>query len=274
MVCIIELKSIYLKLVMDRFKKFAIHLSLLLALLFSASSAHAEEELNIPQPLKHEGLTFEQPLPEGMSIETLAIDSNSFQKLEFRANLDDIGEEPEATPTPTEKPEASTTPSPTPSKQVAKLVTPTLAPSPTPTPIKSGPTTAPPTTTQPTQTGSNTSNGGLNADVLFSMSNNYRAGRGLPPFQTDARICSLAAQRAPEIAAEISEGHMHSGKNSHNFPYWFNENIITMRSEAEAFNWWVNDPIHHDAIVGNYTHSCVACSGTACVQEFTNFQPK
>jgi uncharacterized protein YkwD len=106
------------------------------------------------------------------------------------------------------------------------------------------------------------------------MSNNYRAGLGLPPFQTDPRICSLAAARAPQIAAEIAGGYMHAGKDSHNFPYRFTENIITMRTEQEAFNWWINDHIHRVQIEAPNTHSCVACAGNACVQHFTSFQPK
>jgi uncharacterized protein YkwD len=172
---------------------------------------------------------------------------------------------------PAEK--APKAPSPTPTPSPTKTpITPTLTSTPTPTP-----TLMPTATTQPTQTvqaGSNTSTGGLNADVLFNMSNTYRAGKGLAPFQTEARICSLAAARAPEIAAEIAGGYMHAGKDSHNFPYRFTENIITMRTEAEAFNWWVNDYIHRVQIEQNNTHSCVACSGNACTQLFTSFQPK
>jgi len=102
------------------------------------------------------------------------------------------------------------------------------------------------------------------------MSNSYRVGKGLASFQKDERVCSLAAARAPEIGAEISEGHMHSGKNSHNAGFSFTENIITMNSEAAAFNWWINDTIHRVQIEANNKYSCVACSGNACVQEFSN----
>lgn len=162
---------------------------------------------------------------------------------------------------------------PTPSPTVVPLTpTPTISQTPTPT---IAPTTQP---TQVAQTGSNTSNGGLNAEVLFSMSNNYRASKGLAPFQTDARVCSLAAARAPQIAAEIAGGYMHAGMNSHNFPYRFTENIVTMRTEAEAFNFWLNDgrvdQIHRVQIEANNTHSCVACAGNACAQEFTSFKTK
>ena len=141
-------------------------------------------------------------------------------------------------------------------------VTPTLTP------------TATPNTPQTNTPISMATAGGLNADVLFSMSNTHRIAIGLPVFQQDQRVCTLAQERAPEIGAEIAEGHMHSGKNSHNFPYWFTENIISMNSEAAAFDWWIHDEIHREALEGQYTYSCVACSGNSCVQEFTNFAPK
>ncbi|HVF69773.1 MAG TPA: CAP domain-containing protein [Xanthomonadales bacterium] len=242
---------------MDRFKKFAIHLLLLATLVFGTSLAHAEVQLNIPQPLEHAGLTFIQPLitvnEEKLPVKPLSI---RFETQATALTNMLIAYEAESVEIEESIDEEATV-----------SASPTQIPTPTPTV-----TTTP--TVIVTQTGSNTSSGGLNADVLFSMSNNYRIGKGLAPFQTDARICSLAAARAPQISAEIAEGHMHSGKDSHNFPYRFTENIITMRTEAEAFNWWVNDYIHRVQIEENNTHSCVACAGNACTQEFTSFQPR
>lgn len=159
-------------------------------------------------------------------------------------------------------------------------ITPTITPTTTPAPTKEPtPTTAPavkdtPLTPPPPAAQSLANPGGLDAEKLFSMSNEYRAARGLPPFQKDERSCSLAASRAPEVAGEVASGALHSGLHARNLPYWNTENIISMRSEEEAFNWWINDKIHHDAIVGNFTYSCVACSGGNCAQEFTNYQAK
>lgn len=116
---------------------------------------------------------------------------------------------------------------------------------------------------------------GLSADVLFSLVNNYRAGLGLPPFQKSQATCDLAASRAPEIYNEIYITHtMHAGMYARHLPYWNSENIIYMNSEQAAFTWWKNDYIHRVQMQGNYVFSCVACSGNACVQEFTNFTPK
>ncbi len=208
----------------------------------------------------------------------------------FAVTADLTSADPVTNVVPVTKPMALTTPKPKEADHVAlesktpekEAETPTLTPTPSPTvsiatpsptstPI---PTASPTAPVAPASTEGNASTGGLNADVLFSMSNNYRASKGMATQQTDARICSLAQARAPQIAAEIAEGHMHSGKDSHGFPYRFTENIITMRSEAEAFNWWVNDYIHKVQIEENNTHSCVACAGNACTQLFTSFQPK
>jgi uncharacterized protein YkwD len=116
--------------------------------------------------------------------------------------------------------------------------------------------------------------GGLNADKLFSLVNSYRQSINLPAFQKDERSCSLASSRAPEINNEIATGTMHQGLKDRNLPYWNTENIISMNSEEAALQWWLGDYIHKKAIEGNFTYSCVACSGNACAEEFTNFQAK
>ncbi len=212
------------------------------------------------------------PLPDGLTYKYLTVTQGPYQTIDFAPLKKENVKETIAEPTITLIPISQVS-------NISIVEEPVTEETPTPTPSPTPQTPAAKSTTQITistaGSGSNTSTGGgLNADVLFSMSNSYRTSHGLVAFQKDERVCSLAAQRAPEIGAEISEGHMHSGKNSHNFPFWFTENIISMNSEAAAFNWWINDPIHHDAIVGNYTNSCVACSGNSCVQEFTNFQGK
>lgn len=114
----------------------------------------------------------------------------------------------------------------------------------------------------------------LNAELIFQKINALREQNGLPAFQEDSRLCTLAASRAPEIPNEIATGTMHQGMYARNLPYWNNENIIDINSEDAAVNWWMNDYIHRIAILGSYTYSCIACSGTACAEEFSNFSPK
>jgi uncharacterized protein YkwD len=106
------------------------------------------------------------------------------------------------------------------------------------------------------------------------MVNTHRQAKGLPVFQKDERSCQLAASRAPEIKGELAAGTLHSGLQARNLPYWNTENAIALPTEEAAFNWWLNDPIHRQAIEGGHTYSCVACSGSSCVEEFTSYQPK
>ena len=237
--------------------------------------------MTVPMLLEHDGLTIDQPLTVSGTPKTNLTISLSFGKQEeitvtspaeqgvlaetivITPAEETLPQVQEAVIGPTIKPLSRTQkPSPPPVLASTQTVTATATVAPTATP-------------QPTvATQLQLSNGGLNADKLFSMANNYRQSKGLSQLQKDDRACQVAASRAPEIAAEIAGGHMHSGIRDRNLPYWNSEIIITMRTEEEAFNWWINDTIHREAIEGNYTYSCVACSGNACVQEFTNFQPK
>lgn len=242
----------------------------LLLVAFSFIFAPPSSAMTLPQLFHLDGLTIEQPLTF----------SSTTQLDKTRLFFGEIEEITIKKSTATET-LAETIVSPTPIKQllVAQVIPVAEAEEreeeeeSAATPIPTQAVTPTPTQT-PEPTTQLASSGGLDAEKLFSMSNAFRQARGLPSFQKDDRSCQLATSRAPEINAEIAEGRMHSGLRARNLPYWNSENIISMRNEEEAFNWWVNDKIHHDAIVGNYAYSCVACHGNACAQEFTNFQPK
>lgn len=210
--------------------------------------AHAADDVTLPETLRVEGLMI-TGLP--VAIEVQKTDFSLLTSLQFGS-----------TPlilkgSKIVKTTSTLTPSPTPTSTPTPSLTPTNTPRPT---IVSSPAPA--------------VQGGLSADRLFDMANNHRKSIGLNELQKDERACAVAQSRAPEIAGEIAGGTMHAGIRARNLPYWNSENIITMGSEEGAFNWWINDQIHKEAIEGNYTYSCVACSGYACVQEFTNFQSK
>jgi uncharacterized protein YkwD len=239
----------------------------------STASLVFGETLVIPPQLVHPGLLFASPIT---FKEPVTIDLNP-TTVEFKT-ADAIQLQVE------QKKDAATVTGdvaqvmPTPTVYVAPPVTVTEETQPSPTPSPELFTPAPET---PTAAATNTpvvtqvSNpGGLSSDKLFTMANAYRQSKGLPPFEKDDRVCSLAASRAPEVNAEIASGTMHKGLQSRNLPYWNTENIISMNSEETAFNWWINDTIHRDAIEGNYKYSCTACSGNACAEEFTNFVSK
>jgi uncharacterized protein YkwD len=247
--------------------------------LSSASFAQANT-FTVPRTYHYPGLTFTGPLayskPLAFPETSTTILFTSQHKLTI--NKDDTLKPLESivlTPTVTE-PSISTEdlaqPTPTVFAQpISDTISHEESISPTPTPTTE-PTTTP---TTPSYTPiPQTNAGGLNAADIFSMVNSYRASQGLPAFQQDAKTCSLAATRAPEVAGEVASGNMHAGLLAMNLSYWNTENIISMNSDQAALNWWINDPIHHAAIVSNNTYSCVACSGNSCAEEFTSYASK
>ena len=250
---------------------------LLSALLPNSSFA---QTLTLSQPLEHEGLTFSSPLSYNGSthlLKSITLEFGTVDEIDIQPTTQQqIAVEMIVTPTPA--PETLTDVHP---DYTTGLVTPTPTNTPLPNQkaqaITASPSVSPTDTPTPTLTRVVTSPsgaGGLNADVLFSMVNSYRETKGLPAFQKDEKSCSLAASRAPEIEQEVATNTMHSGLRARNLPYWNTENIISMRNETEAFNWWINDQIHKDAIESSNTYSCMACTGNSCAEEFTNYQMK
>ena len=239
-------------------------LFLLLPILFLLGGKVSADGLTLSQPYQHDGLIFSSPLsfsrlPENLTPINLEFGSNKII-IAQPDNEQDIEIENIVTPTPVTKTRISSSPA----QQIPSEQTPLSLPSP--------PQTTTPTPT--TITSFPNISSGLNADILFSMVNSYRESKGLLDFQKDDKTCSLATSRAPEIENEVTAGNMHSGLRSRNLDYWNSENIISMRNETEAFNWWINDQIHKDAIESNNKYSCIACSGNSCAEEFTNYQLK
>lgn len=157
---------------------------------------------------------------------------------------------------------------PTQTQTIQATITPTALPTITPTSQPS------PTPSQSTPMIPNNA-GGLDANKLFAMVNAHRQSIGLAALQQDEKTCSLASARASEIAGELAAGTLHSGMYGRNLPYWNTENAIALGPEEAALNWWLNEPIHRQAIESPaHTVSCTACAGNYCVQEFTSYQPK
>lgn len=239
------------------------------------------DSLTVVRPLSHEGLIFSEPLTfseNNTAIEPVTITFNTsstaaasqsptmltFVTPPTTATV--ILEQQLITPTPT-----SVTPTPTLSPTPTKTPIPTKSPSPTLAATVTPQATPTPQTQVTTQS---LSNGGLNADKLFSMVNAHRATKGLPAFEKHEKSCQLAITRAPEVEAEVASGALHQGLKNRNLDYWNTENIIAIRTEEEALSWWLGHGIHREAIESDKKYSCIACFGNSCAQEFTNFQPK
>lgn len=114
----------------------------------------------------------------------------------------------------------------------------------------------------------------LNSDLIFDLTNQFRASIGLAPFEKDDKVCELASARSNELAGEITNGVIHSGLYNRNLPYWIFENAKVGSNEQGTVAWWLASPIHKSSIVADYKFSCVKCTGTYCSQLFTSFSPK
>lgn len=116
----------------------------------------------------------------------------------------------------------------------------------------------------------------LDDNLIFSLINDHRTQMGLPAFQKDDALCSLARTRSTELHGELFEGKgaLHSGLYNRNLPYWITEDAKWGSNEAGTVKWWLNSPIHRRAIEGTYTYSCGACTGSQCSQLFTSYTPK
>jgi uncharacterized protein YkwD len=116
----------------------------------------------------------------------------------------------------------------------------------------------------------------LNSDTIFELVNQYRASRGLPPFERDDKVCELAQIRSSEIIDEVGgkSGYLHSGLYNRNLPYWIFENAKYGSNEEGTVAWWLSSSIHHQSIVSDYKFSCVKCTGSYCSQLFTSYSPK
>lgn len=115
----------------------------------------------------------------------------------------------------------------------------------------------------------------LNPDIIFNLINDYRTKLGLPVFEKEEKLCTLAKTRAEEGYREIFiSGNLHSGLYNRNLPYWITENLIYQKTEERALKWWLNSPIHRRAIQGSSKYSCLECFGNTCSELFTSYTPK
>lgn len=127
----------------------------------------------------------------------------------------------------------------------------------------------------PAQSVTTVTQNSLNPDRIFDLVNTYRISHGLLRFQKDDRICAIAKERSAQVYNEIFvTGALDAGLAGMHLPFFVTENIIYDDTEQNAVNWWLNDSTHLQIITGNYTYSCVACSGLSCAQIFTSYIPK
>lgn len=141
-------------------------------------------------------------------------------------------------------------------------------PTPTPTNTKKTQSADESSSSEATVASASTSGEGT---VLFDMINNYRSDNGLPKFNVSERLCAIARERAPEIAAEVANGTIHSGFKARGLGYPAAvENAVGYGNVQANFNWWINSGLHRASILGpDLMYSCVECASGNCVQLFS-----
>lgn len=114
--------------------------------------------------------------------------------------------------------------------------------------------------------------GSADGEAMFAKINAHRASIGLPAYEKSPRLCSIAAQRAPEIHNEVfGSGYIHQGFNERGYNASATENMVAMGGLDANFNWWMNSGIHRRAIESpSYKYSCGECVGGGCVQIFSS----
>lgn len=110
---------------------------------------------------------------------------------------------------------------------------------------------------------------------LFGLVNNQRNNKSLKSLTWDQNLCSYANRRALEIATNFShEGfykmsdEMYKNLSYNHIAENLAENIYMKKSIVDA---WLESPTHRENIEGQYSHSCIQCKGTYCVQLFASY---
>lgn len=101
-------------------------------------------------------------------------------------------------------------------------------------------------------------------DRLWDLIQNWKK----PPYEKSEFLCSIASTRLEEVKANWS----HQGFEADRFctgDCYIGENLVKNFSyEPVAFNSWLTSASHRENLDANYTHSCLKCSDSTCVQIF------
>ena len=133
--------------------------------------------------------------------------------------------------------------------------------------VGSSTTTSTTSGTSPTQSGSTTTGGGNancnysqnagNVNLIVSLINSERANAGLPALTINSLLSAAAQGHAGDMACNNNISHTGSdGSSSYSrvlasgYSGTFTEEIIYGGGGPQAaMSWWMNDKIHHDAIL-------------------------
>lgn len=119
-------------------------------------------------------------------------------------------------------------------------------------------------------------------EVLWSHIQNYKSKQGLQPYIEDQKLCEYADTRLEQVKSDYEHtgyentalafheltGFMYSGENLASFIYMSNQEP----KEENELSRWLASPTHRKNLDNAlYTHSCLRCNQTYCVQLFAGY---
>lgn len=107
-----------------------------------------------------------------------------------------------------------------------------------------------------------------NAEVLFTLINEWRKSEGLNIYIKDERLCKIAVDRSDDGFDQ----HKGLFEKYSQYPFVISENIVGLANEETMLESWLESKSHRAALEKSYIYSCVACN-TTCIQIFSSFQP-
>lgn len=101
----------------------------------------------------------------------------------------------------------------------------------------------------------------------------WRKSQGLAEYVRDQRLCRIAEDRSDDpIDYHKGFEEKYGSKSVNpliNYPFIMQENVVfNYLDEESSLNGWLNSPPHRATLKKPYTHSCIRCYETTCVQIF------
>lgn len=126
-----------------------------------------------------------------------------------------------------------------------------------------------------TQTQSLASQYDFNEKKLFDLIQRFRFENNLKPYSKSDILCAFAEERLPEIQQNFSHDAFEERIENNSFTFYYHglaENLIKENGdEFQTFNGWLHSASHAANLKAPYTHSCVKCNQSTCIQVFGSF---
>lgn len=107
----------------------------------------------------------------------------------------------------------------------------------------------------------------IDSEKLFEIIQNWRTSEGLPKYEKNEQLCSIASDRAddPEL-----DNHKGLYEKYSTLPFVVQENLAIGSDEKLVLTGWLQSPSHAETLRKPYAYSCVICKNNYCSQIFSN----